>query len=209
MPSLPTEEDIMTDERGSLPARLAPLAIALLGLALFGAGCSAVLTVEPIGSDPVALDPPEWDGVWCDVGSAAAHLSGTRIDQRLCLTLTVVDPGGGTLAVRDPTSTESHSTAIVRRLPGTDVTFLTVPYPPDADGHAFWVRIHMSNDVLLYWEPRPDAFRALVETGALSGTSDGDVVLFPLDANELALIGEQEASLFQWQEPRVLVRLRP
>jgi hypothetical protein len=179
---------------------------------LIGAGCSAVLTVEPVGSEPVVLEPEQWDGVWCDLADAAAHLSGVRVDERDCLTLTVIDPEEGTLEVVDPTSREPEGGAIVRRMPGSDAMFLTIPYPPGVNEPAFWVRVRVTDGVLLFWEPKVDAFKALVEAGSLPGPLSGskgeNVVLFHLDRDALALMREQEPVLFEWEEPHVLVRVR-
>lgn len=198
----------MADRRASFRVSLAPLSLGVLALALLSGGCSAVLTVEPVGREPVVLDPAEWDGVWCDLDAAATHLSGVRVDEGDCLTLTVIDPEEGTLEVVDPKSREPDRAAIVRRTPGSDAMFLTVPYPPDANEHAFWVRIRVNDGVLLFWEPTVDAFRALVESGSLPGSSGQDVVLFPLDADALGLIREQESLLFRWEDPEVLVRVK-
>lgn len=197
----------MSRRWAALRVSLAFLGCSLPAMAVL-AGCSAVLTVAPVGSEPIVLDPNEWDGLWCDVGAAAAAAaSGTLIDERGCLVLTVIDPEEGTLKAADPTSHEPEQAAIVRREPRSGAVFLTIPWPPEADGEAFWVRIRMRDDVLIFWEPRVDVFRDLVAAGALPGVSGTDVVLFRLDGEALATLDEQHASLFRWDDPQVLVRV--
>jgi hypothetical protein len=201
------KEDAMTT-CGTV-GRAAPAFLwAALSAVVASAGCSAVLTVEPVGREPVVLDPAQWDGLWCDVGAVPAYGSGTDDATGHCATITVVDPREGTLKLVDATSGDPDQAAIVRQDPTSSAIFATMPWPPE-DDNSFWVQIRMEEDVLIYWEPAVHAFRALVEAGALPGSVvGGDVVLAHLDGSAMGVLREHDATLFKWKDPQVLVRVR-
>lgn len=201
----------MTHDRPARRAFHAPFVVAIFAAALCW-GCSAVLTVEPVGSEPVTLDPVQWNGVWCDVGWAVAQVLPTPGEpgESECYVITVVDPAGGTFTWAEVGSAEISS-GVVRQEPGMTAMFVTVQDPPGTDGFLEWARLRIGQDTLLIWLPDTKAFGALVDAGALPGVrAKEDVVLDHLGTEAMKVIREHEPWLFDWDElPAILVRITP
>jgi hypothetical protein len=186
------------------------LASLLIG-SLLG-GCSAVLSTEPVGSEPLALLAEEWDGTWSD--------------SQDFLELRVIDSESGRLGVawveyRGDDFDLERLDVWLRK--SGDVIFANVLEVADddegtdgsvddttsgADPYALF-RVSREGEKLIVWSPKLDAFKALVEEGKLPGTvtEGGDVVLGSLSDAQLTLLASDEsAHLWSWQEPGILLR---
>lgn len=186
------------------------LASLLIG-SLLG-GCSAVLSTEPVGNEPLVLLAEEWDGTWSDSEDF--------------LEIRVVEPEAGRLGVAWIEYSVNgfdleHLDVWLRR--SGDVIFANVlevsDEDPGTDGsvddtgaeaepYAFF-RLAREDGKLVVWNPKLEAFKALVEDGKLPGTvtEGGDVVLGTLSDAQLALLASDDsAHLWSWKEPGILLR---
>ena len=177
-------------------------------------GCSSVMSTRPVGEAPLALVSEEWSGTWTDSEGF--------------LEVRVVDPEAGRI---EAAWIETHDSGFelerveVSLRSGGDAVFANVLESANDDGDAAetveggagdeaaplfaFVRVAREGDKLVLWWPEVEAFRELVEAGKLPGkVTDGkDVVLDQLSSGQLGLLtSDDSASLYDWKDPRVLLR---
>jgi len=175
------------------------LSLLLVLLIIFGlSGCNQVGSIHPVGSEPVSLNPEDWNGKW-----------GLPFEKEF-LRLRVLDGDNGMLRMVSYDSKgepEKSQDVLLRRVDGW--TFASVAKEGGGDGYLF-ARINNSGGrTLLVWLPDYDRFRGLVEKGVLPGKTDPETVtLGLLLAVHLKLITSGEVgTLFDWDDPVVLIRL--
>ncbi|MEN6625896.1 MAG: hypothetical protein ABFD69_06700 [Candidatus Sumerlaeia bacterium] len=184
----------------------------ILGLVLI-TGCRTLELDEPIGT-PVKhpLEASEFEGKW------VLH----RGDEKIPFVAKVDDASSGTLGVAwlDVEKKEffmSTGDVVIRELGGKKIVNLKV-YPPanaknEADRKPEWIlfgRIEIRKDQGLIWYPNVDGFEKLIEAGKLPGkTKSNDTVrLNKLSPAQLDLITSNSSTLFMWEEPMRLEKLK-
>jgi len=166
-------------------------------LALLCTGCTGVYVSRPIGDQPHALVPADWEGTWTlGKGALVAH---------------VTDAAGGKLhysvtSVRDGAFATTTTEVVVRESGGW--LFANIPDESNPERYE-WARVKMANGQIFVWRPDQEAFRALVQGGKLKGQLiDKDVTLEPLSAEQMkALTTGALGAPFKWDEPFVFHRL--
>lgn len=209
--------------------------LVLVALAAQLAACAAVYSPVPMGENPVAVQPENWDGLWTAPG--------------IGLVVRTVNAEQGLLDVLliDGSSTESHQLQL--RQSGGWLFASTQADEDEADGEVDadaaatgeadgedgsheggdgdqpaivsdprpWVffRVVNKGDTLVIWNAHTDRFRRAVERGHLPGRvaeeEDGDpVYLGALTPAHYRVITEStQGVLMDWDEPVVLVRSAP
>lgn len=166
-----------------------------MGIALLS-GCSAVYSVHPVGEQPLALVPEEWEGTWL-------HQDGT-------VTLAVTDAANGILEigwVEKRQGKLAYETYLVQLLKHGEWLFGNV-HDRDKTGHYLWGRVKKDDGQLTLWAPDLAKIKALVEQQVLPGrlSNDGeDVVLDELSAAHLLVI--TEGAVLEWGRPLVFLRI--
>jgi len=193
-----------------MKATLSALSV-LFVLAL--AGCEAVFTEQPIGDEAVQLDPATWQGTW--------------LSEEIVLLTTVVNAEKGQLQAawveRGPDGARFEAvTGTVRR--AGEALFLTMEHERSTEAEVaegepgelavsspeyFWARIENDGRRAILWWPNVEQFRLAVDEKKLPGVikHDKDVVLGPLDAGQLTLIGSPASNLLQWSQPVTFIRV--
>lgn len=183
----------------------------VLAASVLFAGCSAVLSTQPVGEQPIDLSDGSWDGTWSDTDDF--------------LEVRVLDAQAGRLQAawiesRNDGFEIEQIEVWLRR--GGDATYANVIELEDAGSdseedsgdapalHFAFVRVAREGDRLTLWHPRLEAFKALVEAGELPGaiTDSGDVVLGALSEKQLERLSSSDGGeLWDWANPGFLVRL--
>lgn len=148
------------------PIRFALRAIAATTLATTLVSCNAPMTVAPIGTQPVPLEPKEWDGRWISVSGDAMY------------TVRVIDPTNGKAIVTEehfePFTVDGPQVAYLRShgnwqfLSGTSVP---KPDQKDQPSRYYYGRALRLGDELLVWEPNEDAIAELIRREELPSAS--------------------------------------
>ncbi len=178
----------------------------LIGLLLL-AGCTSVTSRQPVGAQPVTLDPKVWNGTWTD-------------DDEAVLFLWVKDATNGVLEVAGPNITETGIT-----LEKFDVhirktgDWWWASFKEEKAPAFTFVRVSEPGTYLLAWSPDPAAFVARIKAGLLKGEllkdtegkESGSVVLDELPPEHLRALesGEWRNGLIMDQPAMILRRLRP
>ena len=178
-------------------------------LSLTLAGCTTVMSTQPVGEVPVALTAEDWEGTWTDSEDF--------------LEIRVIDGEAGQLEAAwietGEDGFELESVEIFMRRSG-DALFGSVLDEPDdeagvgdeeAEPEALYAFFRLARDgkKLVVWWPDVEAFQALVEEGRLPGevTEGDDVVLEALSEAQLELLSsDQNAGLWEWKSPAILMR---
>jgi hypothetical protein len=118
----------------------------LLILNIFSAvGCNAVLVEEPVGTEPVRIEPDEWEGYW--IGHSQQDGDESAVSY-----IGVVDAENGVIRVTWLEEGLVHVTRIYLRQSG-DWTFASVPVPVEGMGFDFGQgeQIDPSDETLYLW----------------------------------------------------------
>jgi hypothetical protein len=165
-------------------------------------GCDSVTSTALVGEKPVSLVAEEWDGTWLNA-EGAVTLKVTDASQGK-LRASWIEESGDELKLEtwniQIRSSGSWSFANVRD-DGDD---------QEIEERYLFTRVKKDNRQILFWMPDTDAFTAAVKAGQLPGEiSDSNVRLTALNADHLAVIkSDQRPTLFDWDEPLVLLRVR-
>jgi hypothetical protein len=167
-------------------------------------GCAAVYVKSLPGEGPLVLTASEWEGEW--IGGDEVIVSIKVIDsQRGVLQLAGVD--------YDPNNQPRLAVETVHLRKWGNFLFACAPTQLDGNIPAyFWARVERIGDRIIFWVPKHQKIKDLVEAGKLPGTieKDGDVVLGDLKGHDYEILtSEKEGVLYQWDNPGVLVRLIP
>lgn len=166
------------------------------------AACDVVLSTHPVGNEPVTLAAEEWQGTWITDDGA--------------ITLVVPDgpPGRLQLAWIEVKNEPELQTALVHVRSTGGWLFGSFEDEEAEKGQELaryiWGRLVKDEGTILFWLPREERFRELVEAGVLPGEvdEDGDVLLAKLGPQHLAIIAsEDRGALFEWDDPTILRRL--
>jgi hypothetical protein len=178
----------------ALSRRLAAAA----ALALLAA-CDVVMSLHPVGSEPVSLAAEAWQGTWINDDGA--------------VTLVVPEgpPGRLQLAWIEVTDRPELHTALVHVRSAGDWLFGSFEeHEGDEPPRYIWGRLLNDEGTILFWLPREEKIRELVQAGVLPGEidEDGDVTLTELGPQHLAILtSEDHGTLFAWDDPTILRRL--
>jgi len=169
------------------------------------AACDVVLSTDPVGNEPVTLAAEEWQGTWITDDGAITLVVPEGPPGRLLLAW---------IEVRDKPELE---TALVHvRSAGGWIfgSFEDNEGKEEGAGQRparyIWGRLVKDEGKILFWLPREERFRELVEAGVLPGEvdEDGDVLLGKLGPEHLAVVtSEDRGGLFAWEDPTILRRL--
>jgi hypothetical protein len=186
------------------------LLIAIVFL-LAATGCSCVTVTEPIGEEPVQIQPKEWEGLW------KLYMSSFDDDEEeVFLVIEVSDSEKGVLKVQG-IGRESESVQVYLR---ESNGWMFDSYNADNanDVGMCWGRFERKGDRIFIWIPDYDRFSALVKDGLLPGhfygvKSDGKfddkyLILSGLKPEHMKLIAsESKGVLFHWDEPLFMLRM--
>ena len=165
-------------------------------------GCDSVTSATQVGDQPVSLVAEEWDGTWLSA-EGAVTLKVTDANQGKLRVSWIEESGDGlkmetwNVQIR---SSGSWNFANVRDDGGDQ----------EIEERYLFTRVKKDNRQILFWMPDTDAFTAAVKAGHLPGEiSDSSVRLAALNADHLEVIkSDQGPTLFDWDEPLVLLRVR-
>jgi hypothetical protein len=179
---------------------LLKLTIAALAVSL--TACESVTSPVPLGHNPVSIQEGEWAGRWFN---SEGHLD-----------LSVVDAAKGLVQVGYQEDGIQRTLDLqLREAAGwifvnvTESDFNESQGLGDLQSKGFlWARIVKDGDMIIAWNPDPDAFVTLVKEGKLPGTvEDGSVVLEPLSAEHYGVITSgANGVVLEWESPVVLYR---
>lgn len=162
-------------------------------------GCDMVYSKEPMGLEPVKLDPADWDGTW-------AFRDGTAY-------MKVLDSKAGLLQFcgleqKDRIKLESYDVHIRK---AGDMVFASAKDEDDPEQYV-WFLISQDDGQIIVWLPERDAFRELAKAGKLPAETTSDsVTLGKLEPEHYEVIAQEadaHGELFDWKEPMALVRLQ-
>lgn len=163
------------------------------------AACDIVMSSHPVGIEPVTIAAEEWQGTWISDDGA--------------LTIRVPEgpPGRIQLAWIEGTDKPELKTSLVHIRAAGDWHFGSLEEREEPEQIRYlWGRLVKDENTMLFWLPRVEKFRQLVEAGVLPGKvdEDGDVLLTELAPQELAIIASEDLGvLFEWENPTILRRL--
>lgn len=169
-------------------------------------GCDSVTSTALVGEKAVNLVAEEWDGTWLSAEGA--------------VTLKVLDAKQGKLRaawIEDSGGELKMETWLVQIRSSGAWNFANVRDDDDDDDgdqeieeRYLFTRVKKDSHQILFWMPDSDAFSAAVKAGQLPGEiSDSNVRLAALNADHLEVIkSEKGPTLFDWDEPWVLLRVR-
>ncbi len=179
-------------------------------LTLFSAvGCNSVLVEEPVGAEPVRIEPDEWEGYWIGQSQQYGNGHGRQDgDESLVGYIDVVDAENGVINVTWLNEGNVRVTRIYLRQSG-DWTFASVltrvedmlfgfgqgeQIDPSDETLYWWVRFSKVDRSILFWEPDVEKFSHLVADGLIPGR---------VDRNEDVFLGRLEPV------PSVVTQKRP
>ncbi len=161
--------------------------MAVLLTVSLAAGCT--YSLEPLGTEPAAIDPAEWEGTW---QVADEDVPAIEVE--------VVDGASGLLRISgvDEDGERHELDAMVRRL--GDWTVVSVPLLDiediEFDGYV-WLLVEIDGNVATVLSPETGAFRELIDGGWLPGDQDDDdLIVGFLEPHHLELIAERRGTLF-------------
>ncbi len=188
-------------------------------LPLFAA-CDVVLSTDPVGREPMAIEAEEWQGTWT-ADDGAFTVSVPEGDPGRVELAWIEEEDGRPVLKTTPVHLRSAGEWVFASLANEEESGSGPPGsgPPGSgqpesgrpqEVRYLWGRLAKDGDRILFWLPRAEKFQQLVEEGVLPGTVEegGDVVLGKLEARHLALIASEERGvLFEWEAPMILRRL--
>ena len=152
--------------------------IALLAATL--SGCAGVVSTRPVGLAPLDLadQADKWTGTW-------------RSSMGPCA-ITVAEAANGVILM---TSTKpegwgrwSNETQRIYLRTGGDWTYASMEFAEGTNAVYLWGKIANEGGTILWWQPDPSKFKALVESGALPGTVE-KTVRKKITAPDLPILG--------------------
>jgi hypothetical protein len=171
----------------------------LLLMALWG--CDSVTSSTPVGDKPVSLQEDDWDGTWINAESALTLK--VKNAEKGHLQIAWIEDSGGKLKMESfiaeiRVSGDWHFASI--RDDGGD---------QEIEERYMFLRVDKSDGQIIGWSPDVAAFKKAVEDGHLPGKMDeSSVRLSVLNSEHIDYIKSAAAtSLFDWDEPLVLVRI--
>lgn len=161
-------------------------------------GCNPVTSRHPVGTEPLQLEAPEWEGTWSNPeGSLEVRIVDAKAGQLEAAWIELEEDGF------------ELETLEVHLLRGGGALFASVRENPTEDPDYLIALIDKEENQILIWWPDGDKFKRLVEDGQLPGevSEDGAVTLGKLEPQHLTLLtSEEHETPFQWRKPGVLFR---
>jgi hypothetical protein len=162
-------------------------------------GCSAIHSQEPVGLTPRDLSDEvnDWEGSWRN--------------QDGIFHVFVLDATNGLIRTigfeRDHDEVKQETLDLHLRDTG-DWTFASLVDENQDEPLHLWGRIKMEDGVCLAWAPDVEQFISRIADGTLPGTTNGtDGVLAPLTTNQYEIIMNEDAPLFEWDEPMIFWKI--
>ena len=155
-------------------------------IALSLSACTTVISLMPVGDEPVYLEPEEWEGLWVHEVSN----NGTSA----FASVMVVDAAGGILEVCDPDSYGEPLRVVVRQhtTAGKQARFVSVF--DDGWGYVWGRYQRILQNALIIWSPNHEEFVRLVQQGLLAGQylDEEGLIIEPLSPEQLDLISRDD-----------------
>jgi hypothetical protein len=185
----------------------------LLSVLLFAASlslnaCTVVRVDQPVGTNPVSLNPNEWNGAWVSDNSVI-HLTVDESKKGL-LTLSWIENKGD-----DTKKALALSASVHIRESENAWLYASVLDPDKVENEKgkvafWWGRIKKLDDRIIVWAPVASKFADAVTAGELPGTVEDDkyVWLSNLGPKHLEFIEDDETQmLFAWDAPGIYDRV--
>lgn len=182
-----------------------PIRLVAVAFLLAVAG-SCTTATAPVGETPLGLDPGQWEGNW-------TALLG---EDRWPVSIQVLDAESGVLEVTNLFQEDAgrRRTVYLRQAAGwvfaSTLADQRASDPEERPPVYQWARVDANPSRILFWSPVATRFRNLVDEGRLPAPapeSRADIGPLGPEAYEL-LRSEDGGSLFEWDDPGVLVRDR-
>ena len=163
--------------------------------------CTIVATKGPIGEAPVVLDGKDWDGTWFNPGGDYCMMK-VRNENEGILRLAWIE--------NDKEMKHKSSDVFIRK--SGKWLFASMKEDDDKDaanGLYVWAIIKKSRKMLFIWLPNEERFKKLVEAEILPGeVKESAVILGDLKPEHMKIItSDERRSLFDWEDPLVLIKL--
>ena len=163
--------------------------------------CSVVASKGPIGEAPVVLNAKDWDGTWFEPGGDSCMMK-VKNENEGIFRLAWFE--------NDKEMTHKSSDVFVRK--SGNWFFASMKEDDDKDGadSAYvWAIIKKSQKMILIWLPNEERFKKLIEAKTLPGEIKKDMItLGELKPEHMKIITtEERSSLFDWEDPLVLIKL--
>jgi hypothetical protein len=173
--------------------------------------CSVVTVTEPIGEEPVLLQPKDWEGLW----KIYLYSFFDEEEKEGYALIEVSDSEKGVIKIqgigREPESVHVY----LRESNGWMFGSYRDPELTDDKGFC-WGRFKKDGDHIYFWVPDYDRFTNLVNDGLLPGHPyDGEqrdyskyLILSGLKPEHMDLItSDSKGVLFYWDQPFFMVRI--
>jgi hypothetical protein len=176
---------------------------------LAASACSYVTVTEPIGEEPVQLQPKEWEGVW----KLYFYSLFNEDEEEAFFVMEVSDSENGVLKVQNIGREPESAQVYLRESNGW--MFGSYRNPGEAEDKGMcWGRFEKHGDRIFIWVPDYDRFSGLMNDGLLPGhpaeDMDGDkiLILSNLKPEHLELVtSESKGVLFHWDHPIFMERI--
>ncbi len=164
----------------------------LIAVAL--SACTTVISLMPVGDEPVYLEPEKWEGLW-------VHESKGSTENITFASVMVIDAAGGILEVCDQGCCDETSRVVFRQhtTAGKPTRFVSLF---DWEWGYAWGKYQRISNALIIWLPRGEEFARLVQEGSLAGQyrEEGVLIIAPLSSEQLDLISRDEGGrLFNYR----------
>jgi hypothetical protein len=178
---------------------------------LAASACSVVTVMEPIGENPVQLQPKEWEGLW---KLYLCPIFDDDEEEETFFLIEVADGENGVLKVQNIGRKPESVQVYLRE--SNDWMFGSFKDPDHADKGFDWGRFKKNGDRVVIWGPDYDHFSDLVNEELLPGHPyageqqryDKFLILSDLKPEHMKLItSDSNGDLFNWEYPSFMVRV--
>jgi hypothetical protein len=164
-------------------------------------GCTVVASKGPIGEAPVLLNAKDWDGAWFNPGGGYCTMKVKNENEGILRVAWIEDDKEMTYKSRD---------VFIRKSGNWLFASMKEEDDKDAANNLYvWAIIKKSQRTIFIWLPNEERFKKLIETKTLPGeVKESTVVLNELKPEHMKIITTDErSSLFDWEDPLVLIKL--
>jgi len=163
-------------------------------------GCSvAVYSIDPVGDEPLYLEPIYWEGQWLEGWNDEPDCP-----EKETITVNVVDAAGGVLEISGLEAFGGKVHALIRqhRYDGGIAQFINFQFknlPPEESPPGYvWGRFRRAGNALIIWWPLDMAFADLARKGEIAGKQLDEVgfLIEQLSRENLDQISMDSGKLF-------------
>ena len=164
-------------------------------------GCSVVASKAPIGEAPAVLNAREWDGTWFNPGGEYCAMKVKNENEGILRLSWIENDNELTYKTSDVFIRKSGNWLFASTRENGDKAAAGSPY--------VWAIIKKSRKTIFIWLPNEDRFKKLIEAKTLPGEVQKSIVtLGDLKPEHMKIItSDERSSLFDWEDPLVLIRL--